>query len=386
MRKIAVAAAVLCGLSSSLACAQSSVTLYGVFDTGIEYVSRASTATSVGGLVGMQKYGGLSASRWGLRGEEDLGDGLKASFWLESGFTPGDGKLVSASQLFYRQAAIGLTKSGFGKVSLGRQYTSLMESMVNFLPFKTSVAYEPANTIAGAAYREDNMVKYTGDFGSTHVLAHYSFGTGFAFQGGQMSTIPNGEVPGNSRAQAAFGGGVYYLGESLGVAAGYDQINNALTATSPIGEDRKAFIAASYETGPIRFMGGYRWRDSRYGNGVTAIRDNIYWAGMSYSMTPAMKLIAGYYYDQVLGASLSPNTKAASLPNFSQFTLMGTYSLSKRTTVYLVSAYAYNGPVDYDTLLQTGASYGYGNPTTLNGLANGQKSQVAVAAGLRVIF
>ncbi|MGT2431830.1 porin [Cupriavidus basilensis] len=133
-------------------------------------------------------------------------------------------------------------------------------------------------------------------------------------------------------------------------------------------------------------MGGYRWRDSRYGNGVTAIRDNVYWAGMSYSMTAAMKLIAGYYYDQVLGASLSPNTKAASLPNFSQFSLMGAYSLSKRTTVYLVSAYAHNGPVDYDTLLQTGASYGYGNPTTLNGLANGQKSQVAVAAGLRVIF
>lgn len=388
MKKAVIASAVLgplVGLGSP-AHAQSSVTLYGVADTGLEYVNRVSNATSAGSRVGLQNYGGLSASRWGLRGQEDLGNGLQSFFWLESGFFVDSGALLG-TQLFVRQASIGLRQSGLGQVTFGRQYTSMFWSMVNFMPFLTGIAYEPAITAGGGGYREDNTVQYTGDFGNAHLIAHYSFGTGFAYQGGQVSTIPNGEVPGNHRAQSAFGLGAYYLATgSFGIGMGYDQTNQAQNATAPIGEDKKAFIAASYATGPVRFMAGYRWRNSTFGNGTPAIRDNFYWAGVKYSATPAVDLIAGYYYDQVKAASLSPAVNASSLPNFSQVALMATYSFSKRTKVYAAGAYARNGPLNYDTLLQTGTAYGYGNPTTVTGLAPGQKSQVGATAGLRITF
>ncbi|CAG4906808.1 porin [Paraburkholderia saeva] len=387
MKKVAITSAVLstlCGLGS-VAHAQSSVTLYGIVDTGVEYVNRASTATGAGSLVRMQTFGGLYASRWGLQGQEDLGDGLQTFFTLESGITPNNGALAS-TQLFNRLAYVGIKKAGIGQLSFGRQYTSSYESMWMFMPFWTGVTYEPAITAGGGSYMEDNMVKYAGEFGGVHVAAHYSFGTGFPYQGAQVSTIPEGSVPGNSRAQSAFGFGSYYFGGSFGLSAGYDETHPTFSATSPIGKAQTAFFAASYTAGSAKFMGGYRWRNSTYGNGVTSIHDNFYWAGMTYSITPAAGLTAGYYYDQVRGASLLPTIPSTSLPNFSQVSLMATYFLSKRTTVYIASAYAHNGPVNYDTLLQTGTAYGYGNPTTSNGLANGQKGQVAVATGLQVMF
>ncbi|WP_026035288.1 porin [Cupriavidus sp. BIS7] len=390
MKKAVVAATVLgsLGVIGPQAHAQTSVTLYGVVDTAIQYVNRMSTPTSHGSRFDMMSLGGQSGSRFGLRGTEDLGNGVQAFFWLENQFAPDSGAIVgtTSSQLFSRQAAVGLRKSGIGQVSFGRQYNSLFESMVNFLPYKTGVAYEPAITAGGGNFREDNTVKYSGEFGPAHVLAHYSFGTGFGFQGGQVSTVPEGEVPGNQRANTGFGAGAYYYGGSFGLGAGYDQINVALNATAPSGEDKRAFLAGSYSTGPVRFMGGYRWRNSTYANGGTAIRDNFYWAGVQYDVTQALGLIAGYYYDQVKGASLSPSVNATSLPNFSQVSLMANYSFSKRTNVYLVGAYSHNGALNYDSILQTGLTYGYGNATTLSGLANGQKSMVGVAAGLRVIF
>ena len=92
--------------------AQSSVTLYGVVDTNIEYATNLPGATpgSSGNRVSMQS-GGLSGSRWGLRGVEDLGGGLSALFVLESGFASDTGQSQQGSRLFGRQAYVGLKSS-----------------------------------------------------------------------------------------------------------------------------------------------------------------------------------------------------------------------------------------------------------------------------------
>ena len=80
-----------CGLFSH-AHAQSSVTLYGVIDTGIDF------ASNVDGQHLWQMASGVSAgSRWGLRGKEDLGGGLAAIFDLESGFNSTNGGLGSGT-------------------------------------------------------------------------------------------------------------------------------------------------------------------------------------------------------------------------------------------------------------------------------------------------
>lgn len=138
MKKSLLALAVL-GAFAGVAQAQSSVTLYGVADAWVGSdrsqtlgITQAATATTpvVLGLVGerqiRQNSGGRNGSRWGLRGVEDLGSGLKANFVLESGFTIDDGNVANGATMFGRQAFVGVS-GGFGEIRLGRQYTAYDE-------------------------------------------------------------------------------------------------------------------------------------------------------------------------------------------------------------------------------------------------------------------
>ena len=102
--------------------AQSSVTLYGLIDAGISYVNNSKPATGHDNLF---KYddGVAQGSRWGLRGTEDLGGGLKALFVLENGFNSGNGTLGQGGALFGRQAYVGLSQDNVGSLTFGRQYS-----------------------------------------------------------------------------------------------------------------------------------------------------------------------------------------------------------------------------------------------------------------------
>jgi GBP family porin len=84
-------------LLASAAHAQSSVTLFGLIDTGLVYSNnaRANAAKTTGGsgTQWQELAGVINTPRWGLRGTEDLGGGLSAVFWLESGFNSTNGTL-----------------------------------------------------------------------------------------------------------------------------------------------------------------------------------------------------------------------------------------------------------------------------------------------------
>ena len=148
IRILAAAAALAC---SGGALAQSTVTLYGVVDTNLEYVNHvgavpvASNQFNRGPAndVYRMNSGGISGSRWGMRGTEDLGGGLKGLFVLESGFNLDTGTMQQSNRLFGRQAFIGLQKDGIGQISLGRQYTSMFEALANFSPTAYATQYEP---------------------------------------------------------------------------------------------------------------------------------------------------------------------------------------------------------------------------------------------------
>ena len=115
--------------------AQSSVTLYGLLDEGVNYTNNVQTARAgaPNGRTGASQWsmssGVLQASRWGLRGNEDLGGGYKAIFVVESGFDVGTGKLQQGGTFFGRQSYVGLTSSTLGNVTLGRQYDSIVDSI-----------------------------------------------------------------------------------------------------------------------------------------------------------------------------------------------------------------------------------------------------------------
>ncbi|CAG9171168.1 Outer membrane porin protein 32 [Cupriavidus laharis] len=387
-RLIAMAAV---GAMAGTAHAQTSVTLYGVVDLGVEYVNRVATAPSAPGLgtlgtapvgsrFGLPNQGGLSASRWGLRGREDLGGGAYAFFTLESQFNTDTGTFTGGSGLFNRQALLGLGNA-YGKLSFGKQYSSFMESMVNFSPTRFAPAYEPGIWWVGLDYKPNNTIKYAGNFGPLTALAHYSFGAGLPVSsfgaGGLLYGGGAGETPGAPRDDTAWGGALTYLGQNFGGSIAYDQWNPAATVGNT-GKVRKAGVAGSYTNGPLKLMAGYRWGDQTFVNGNTALRDDYWFAGVNYRFTPALDMQLGYFYSNVKKFASTNSSVATNPANPQQVSFVADYALSKRTDVYLSAGWAHNG------------SLGNDGPFTLflfnYPQAPGQKNMVGVTTGVRHVF
>lgn len=387
MRRTLSIALVLGAAGSTAASAQSGVTLYGVIDAPIEYVNKiAQGAPSVvngqlvqqpgGNRFGMPSGGGLAGGRWGLRGTEDLGGGMSSLFVLESGFAEDSGASLQG-RLFGRQAFVGI-QNRFGQLTLGRQYSSMFNAFSNFAPLRYAVMYEPVGAMLGGSARSDNTVKYTGSFGSVTAVAHYSFGVGTPTIG--VSPLLNGgagEVPGHAGNNAGWGAGAYYLSNGFGVSVAYDEWNPTMVV-GQAGKSRKAGLAASYSIGPGSIMAAYRWGNTDYANHVTLAKENFLWVGGTYQATPAIGLTLAYYYWDISSVRVSPTATATNPAKPWQVAFVSTYSLSKRTDVYLTSAYARNAALNFDTSL-TGFGSGY-YPTP------GQRGMLGVALGVRHRF
>jgi len=369
--------------------AQSTVTLYGVVDMNVEFANHiGAVPTATNGFnpgasnnVYRLDSGGLSGSRWGLRGSEDLGSGLKGVFVLESGFSADNGTMQQGGRLFGRQAFVGLQKEGLGQVSLGRQYTSMFDALVNFAPTAYATQYEPVVLQLGANYREDNTVKYAGQFGPVTTLAHFSFGTGLALPATVGVATPiggNGEVPGQFRRDTAYGAAVVYLDSRWGATIAYDQWNPTIGTSS--GTIKKAAIGMSYTFSDVaKVVGGYRWGQNRNAAGTVVQRDDYFWIGGNYQLTPAVSLALEYNYDNV--KNLYGNTQVA---NPWQIAFVASYAFSKRTDAYLSTAYAKN-----TGLIMESAATVYANSLSLGNsyaLANGQSNMLGVAVGIRHKF
>ena len=186
MKMTAVALAAFGALAGS-AHAQSNVTLYGLMDL---YVGKGTTKTAVTGGASATtstgaglNNGGLNGSRWGVRGVEDLGGGLKATFQLESGFNADTGV---GNAGFNRTSKVGLN-GGFGALEMGRQYTQMFLLMDGFDGQGTS-SFSATNAIFGTAaattagaqvptIRRDNMLQYTTpNMGGFTGVAQYALG------------------------------------------------------------------------------------------------------------------------------------------------------------------------------------------------------------------
>ncbi|WP_244138834.1 porin, partial [Burkholderia sp. BCC1640] len=159
--------------------AQSSVTLYGLIDTSLTYINHADGAKN-SWLLGNSSAGNLAGSRWGIKGSEDLGSGLKAIFQLENGFNPSTGGLGQGGREFGRQAFVGLASDRLGTLTLGRQYDPLIDLVQ---PITADNYFGSAFATAGDvdnydnSFRVDNAVKYTSPLvAGVQFEAMYSFG------------------------------------------------------------------------------------------------------------------------------------------------------------------------------------------------------------------
>ncbi|WP_236002164.1 porin [Paraburkholderia elongata] len=294
--------------------AQSSVTLYGVIDAGLLYTNK-SLNEKTGGNAGSQislTDGDLSASRFGLKGAEDLGGGLKATFTLESGFSVANGGFANSNgNMFGRQAWIGLS-GGFGSVKAGLQYSPFALALIGSDP--RDVAYFGS----GAGIYIDNVF-VTGLFNQNSVSY-----TSPEFGGLRASMLLGlGGKAGDFQSGRQYSASLTYQTGGLLVDAAYYNGNAGGTASTPIPST-------------VPFLGRTIGATYTYGNLVAkasfvnykvagAFDSRVYGGGASYFINPAVAVDAGVWY-----TSDGNDTKNHSILG----AIGGRYNLSKRTTLY----------------------------------------------------
>jgi len=225
MKKTLLAAALLTGFAGA-ASAQNSVTLYGVISTGFEYESVKSGEGAETNSEFRMDTGEWSGSRWGLKGVEDLGNGLKASFQLESGFDSTDGDQAQGGRLFGRQATVALEGSSWGKVQLGRAMSTGTVMFSGVDPFGASFGTSSYTSSAGQSFiRYDDMITY-----ATPNISGFNAMVGYTFNPGLSSNSEGNGFETNNKNRIASAGLRYANGPIL-VSGIFDYIySNNLNA------------------------------------------------------------------------------------------------------------------------------------------------------------
>ncbi|WP_207005466.1 porin [Trinickia mobilis] len=384
--------------------AQSSVTLYGLIDNGVEYVSNVRVSPGTGkSLVQLDASSGLRSSRWGLRGAEDLGGGLKAIFVLENGFDANSGRLAQGGAEFGRQAYVGIA-TPYGSFTMGRQY----DSVVDFVG-PLGVADQWASH-RGAhpgdldnlhnSVRTNNALKYTSvNYRGLTFGGVYSFGAQPGqFTRNQVYSLGIGYTRGPVSLGLAYlnvrNPNVSFFGDNPnggGVAA-----NNLAVSTNPVFSGYASahayqVIAAggAYTIGAAAL--GATYSNTKFiglGDTATSGPDPLRYTGSAvfnnaefsvrYQLTPA--LLLGAAYDFTKGSSVSSSLPgvANTGAKYHQFALGADYSLSHRTDVYLLAIYQKASGVD---------SSGQQAVASITGVtAAARNHAVLVRAGLRVYF
>jgi predicted porin len=365
--------------------AQSSVTLYGVIDAGISYVNNSKSATGSDKLF---KYddGVAQGSRWGIRGTEDLGGGLKALFVLENGFNSGNGTLGQGGAMFGRQAYVGLSKDNIGSLTFGRQYSFSTDYLggnysTGGLTVAGNYAYHINDVDQLTSSRINNSVKFSS--------ANYSgltFGAmyGFSNQAGAFAGSPAvGTTAGSSRAYSF---GLNYANGPFGIGAAYTDITYPSQATPAFST-----ALANVTTGNVRDLRTFGV-GGRYSIGAAvlwALYTNTrfepvsgssttfaaYEAGAKYAFTPALTAGAGYTYMHLSNANTG---------HWNQVNLSADYALSKRTDVYALGIYQIasgHNAATGDLQAQIGSSTSYFNTS-----GTGADNQLAFRVGIRHKF
>jgi predicted porin len=319
MNKQILAAAVVAAFSG-VASAQSNVQIYGLMDLGLEYITNANAS---GGSVTRVSTGGANNSRFGFRGTEDLGDGLKAVFNLEGGILADTG--ASDGALFRRQSNVGL-EGKFGRIVLGRSYTTVYDFINPFDPMGYAPHYSWGPTGNGTLSNKygmttgfDNIIKYSGNIGGLKIGA--SFGAG--------------EVPGNAPDGRKFALATAYETGPVRFAITGEQVNGTSNAAGVRSVSKVYHAAAAYQvTKNVDLKLAFR----NY-NLTTAARGNVradtWWTGANYNLTPRVSLIGVVYYEDVKAGATPLDTKSDPM----MFVFSARYGFSKRTFVYATAAH-----------------------------------------------
>jgi predicted porin len=256
------ASALALAVLATTASAQSSVTIFGVADAAVRH-AKSGSAGSATQLVS----GGYSSSRWGLRGQEDLGGGLRASFWLESFLSVDTGATTPAG--FQRRSTVSLAGADWGEVRLGRDYTPTHSNWSRFDPFsyvgigavQLFALSATGNTPVTAAFGANPNTVQRANNGVQYLLPSNAWG----LEGSLNTNFDEGGKAANDQHKSMGG----RLGMKLGpvfVSGAMFNTKNDLTAGDKF---KDSALAASYDLPLIRLAAGIRhfsFRDSQQNN------------------------------------------------------------------------------------------------------------------------
>ena len=374
MNKKVIAVAALSIVAYSQAKAQSSVTLYGIVDTGVGYVHNSGGQSSQVRMLPSN----LSASLWGLKGTEDLGGGLSAIFTVESGFDGTNGALATPGKLFSRQAFVGIS-SQYGTLTFGRQYDPLTDLEQQLTADVYSGWFATPGDVDNydSSARFNNAVKWVRpSWGGVSAEVMYALG-GVAGSTGSGQTWS--AAVGYQSTSFSVGGGVLHIdngnatlgnrGTSSSDSLFNSPVNAAYASARSINIAR---IGANYVAGPFTVGAAYGYAQYSADSASTFTGSEKYHNGSvfaQYQVTPAFLLIAGYNYTRALGDSSA---------KYHQVNIGADYSLSKRTDVYALAGYQHaSGQNGQGAAEASIGSYG---------IAAGKGTQEVVAVGLRHKF
>lgn len=358
MKKTLLALAAVAASSASFA--QSSVTLYGVVDASLESVKGDKTVTRV-------TSDNLSTSRFGLKGSEDLGGGMKANFNLESGLKVDTGA-ADSTRFWNRAAWVGLA-GGFGDLRLGRIDSAIGDIAGNVLSAQPYDDFVIVNTRAGAGskYRRiDNAITYflpTLVPGLTASL-QYSTGTG---------TPTAGEVAGSSEGKA-YGLSVKYAAGPLSAGLGYLNAKDESAGAAVTDKANATLGYVGYDFGVAKVTAYYDAETGPVLGSTSDRRLTLLGAKVAVPFTPEFTLVVGGSTARNVAGSVAGDD------NVQIVTIKGLYSLSKRTTVYGMFTNVNN---DTGTRMGPDAS---ATDSSKNLLTAYDKTSRGIAVGIRHTF
>jgi predicted porin len=370
MKKSLLAVAAI-GAFASAAQAQSSVTVYGILDTGFQGVTTRGTnaagTTSV--KTNTTKFSGEGAestSRLGFKGTEDLGGGTSAFFTAEFALNTTDATLSGNNNngLFNRQSFVGLKKNGIGQAAVGTQYTPIhlavgrtdpgqQNNMLGNVIYATSAAQGSGQTTTAYTVRYNNALTLQSD-----KIAGFTVS---AIYNNNNSDTNQGATTGGSANNNAWGAGVNYVWNKLNVDAAIQNSSSSnwaaqqttgpalpatqtigATASNPLGtavQMSQQYYGATYDFGILKAYAGYVSNKVQAQATSAQLERTAQQIGVRSFVTPTIEAWAsagtGRYTAQNLSA-LTNATAATATQNFTGYQLGSNYWLSKRTNMYAI--------------------------------------------------
>ena len=331
MKKTLIAFAALTAIAG-VAQAQSSVTLYGVADA---YAGQKSTTT--GGVKVKQTVvdsGGLNTSRFGIRGTEDLGAGLKAIFTMESGVAVDSGAAnLNGGNLFSRQAFVGLS-GNFGTATLGRQYTAY-----DALYAGTNNTYDATYFSTTNNVWNSGVTNYSTRASNSFAYAspvYSGFSGAFVVSGGEdksngTATVAGVKASRNNSFHIKYANGPLLVGYAYQNEKFNGQSQIASTTPNTQSGDRTYnLFAGSYDFGVAKINGGYNIaKQQRSTATVPASAINVNGKDKEYQFG-----VSAPFGAATVAAGYTRSKSDTSDLRGTGYSLLGTYDLSKRTRLY----------------------------------------------------